>query len=397
MNKAQWHELLVYALNRPLAFAVLEFAGRLGAIVRFPGVGHIVSDAAIARRVLTDTECFDSHSPGSLGVLVTQVLGPCALLNMDGPAHGELKRRLAGIFSSRYVDALLAVATDRIVAELQENLRAGRTVDFVAFMRDFASTMACEMIGVEVDRAREREVYAEMFALATAFTSFAGLGKPRLAGRELARAREVAARLAAHVRSGYESEGGREGSLTRQMRALGFSFDEIKGIVVIVMVGATELITYGMPRVLALLLDGRLMPRLQAQPDLVEQAVDEGFRLVTPSNVVLRAVTRACEIEGHPMRRRDRVLVVFHNIMRRKEYFPNPHCFDLERVPDPRCRRLIFGAGAHACLGAGLAIAEARRVLGAFLPLEGRLEIVRRRYNHGKTYPGYSALHIRLR
>jgi hypothetical protein len=97
MDKAQWNELLVYALNRPLAFAVLKLAGHLGAIVRFPGVGHIVNDAAIARRVLTDSERFDSHSPGSLGVLVTQVLGPCALLNMDGPAHGELKRRLTGI------------------------------------------------------------------------------------------------------------------------------------------------------------------------------------------------------------------------------------------------------------------------------------------------------------
>jgi cytochrome P450 len=396
MDKAQWHELLVYALNRPLAFAVLELAGHLGAIVRFPGVGHIVSDAIIARRVLTDRECFDSHSPGSLGVLVTQVLGPCALLNMDGPAHGELKRRLSGIFSARYVDALLATATDRIVAELQEYLRGGQTVDFVGFMRDFASAMACEMIGVEVDRAREREIYAEMFALATAFTSFAGLGKTRLVGRELARAREVAARLAAHVRSGYEQEAGREGSLTRQMRSLGFTFDEVWGIVVIVMVGATELITYGMPRVLALLLDSGLMPRLQARPDLLEQAVDEGFRLVTPSNVVLRAVTRDCEIEGHWVRRGERVLVVFHNIMRRKEYFPDPHHFDLERVPDPRCRRLIFGAGAHACLGAALAIAEARRVLGALLPLQGRLEIVRRRYNRGKTYPGYSALHIRL-
>ncbi len=396
MDKAQWHELLVYALNRPLSFAVLGLAGHLGTIVRFPGVGHIVSDAIIARRVLTDTECFDSHSPGSLGVLVTQVLGPCALLNMDGPAHGELKRRLTGIFLARYVDALLATATDRIVAELQEHLRGRRTVDFVGFMRDFASAMACEMIGVEVDRAREREIYAEMFALATAFTSFAGLGKTRLAGRELARAREVAARLAAHIRSGYQRKGGREGSLTRQMRSLGFTFDEIRGIVVIVMVGATELITYGMPRVLALLLDNGLMPRLRGRPDLVEQAVDEGFRLVTPSNVVLRAVTRDCEIEGHRLRRGERVLVVFHNIMRRKEYFPDPHRFDPERVPDPRCRRLIFGAGAHACLGAGLAIAEARRVLGALLPLEGRLEIVRRRYNHGKTYPGYSALHIRL-
>ena len=397
MNKGQRHELLVYALNRPAAWAVLELAGRLGKIVRVPGVGHVVSDPLVARRVLTDADCFDSHSPGSLGVLLTQTLGPLALLNMDGPEHAELKRRLLGVFSTRYIDALLAAATDRLVAELLADLRAGRTVDFVAFMRDFASAMACETIGVDVDPAHERETWAETFALATAFTSFAALGKRQLAGGELARARAVAGRLAAHVRRGYEREGKREGSLTGQMRAAGFSFEEIQGVVVIVMVGATELITYGMPRVLALLLDGGLLPRLQAQPALVKSAVDEGFRLVTPSNVVLRAVARDCEIDGHRFRRGERALVVFHNLMRRAEYFPDPHRFDLERVPDPRFRRLVFGAGAHACLGAGLAVAEARRVLGAVAGLAGRLEIVRRRYNHGKTYPGYAALDLRLR
>src|SRR5258708_34327542 len=105
-----------------------------------------------------------------------------------------------------------------------------------------------------------------MSALAAAFTSFAGLGKPRLAGRELARAREGAARLAAHIRSGYQREGGREGSLTRQVRSLGFTFDEIRGIVVIVMVAPTEPITYGMPRVLALLLANGLTPVLPDRP-----------------------------------------------------------------------------------------------------------------------------------
>src|SRR5258708_35421949 len=108
-----------------------------------------------------------------------------------------------------------------------------------------------------------------------------------------------------------------------------------------------------LPRVRALLLDNGLLPRVRGRPDLVEQAVDEGFRLVTPSNVVLRAVTRDCEIEGHRLRRGERVLVVFHNIMRRKEYFPDPHRFDPERVPDPRCRRLIFGAGGPPRLRAG--------------------------------------------
>jgi cytochrome P450 len=83
--------------------------------------------------------------------------------------------------------------------------------------------------------------------------------------------------------------------------------------------------------------------------------------------------------------------------MRQRDRVANASDFDLEREVDPRYRRLLFGAGAHACLGAGLAIAEARVVIGALLSLERELEIVRRRYNHGKTYPGYSSLQVRLR
>ena len=397
MDKAQRHGWLVYALNRPLAFAVLEAARHLGPVVRVPGVGHVISDAEVGRRVLTGPEHFDSHSPGSLGVLITQVLGPFALLNMDGPDHRELKRRLTEVFAPRYVAALLAAATDRIVAEWQEDLRAGRTVDFVTFMSDFASAMACEMIGVRVPRSREREIYAEMFALITEFTAFAGLGKQRLAGRELERARAVVGQLGEHIRESYERGEGREHSLTGQLRALGFTFAEVKGVLIIVLVGATELIAYGMPRVLALLLDSGQMGKLRARPEWLEAAVDEGFRLATPSNVVLRAVAKDCEVDGHRFRRGERALVVFHNMMRQKTRFPDADRFDLERTPDPRYRRLLFGAGPHACLGAGLAVAEARQVLGALLALPGEVEIVRRRYNHGKTYPGYSSLLIRLR
>jgi cytochrome P450 len=397
-DKAQRREWLVYALNRPLAFAVLEIAGWLGAIVRVPRVGHVVSDAEIGRRVLTDTEHFDSHSPGSLGTLVTQVLGPFALLNMDGAEHHEVKRRLMEVFSPKYIAALLSAATGRLVTELHEHLRAGQTVDFVEFMTDFASVMACELIGVKVpsDRKRERAVFAEMFALATEFTAFAGLGKQCLAGRELERARAVVERFAAHIRDSYESNQPREHSLTRKMRALGFTFDQVKGVIIIVMVGATELITYGMPRVLALLLDSGQMAKLRACPEMIEAAVDEGFRLVTPSNVVLRAVAKDCEIDGHRFQRGERVLVVFHNMMRQSARFPHAGRFDIERVPDPRYRRLLFGAGPHACLGVGLAVAEARQVLGALISLGGEIEIVRRRYNHGKTYPGYRSLRIRM-
>jgi cytochrome P450 len=83
--------------------------------------------------------------------------------------------------------------------------------------------------------------------------------------------------------------------------------------------------------------------------------------------------------------------------MRQDRYFLNGSRFDIERTIDPRFRRLLFGAGPHACLGTGLALAEARQVLAAVRALDGEIEIVTRRYNRGQTYPGYSSLAIRLR
>ena len=163
------------------------------------------------------------------------------------------------------------------------------------------------------------------------------------------------------------------------------------------MIGATELITYGMPRVLTLLLDSGQMGKLRARPELLDQAVDEGFRLVTPSNVILRAVVEDCEVRGQRFRKGERALIVFNNIMKQEKHFPNAGRFDIERTIDARLRRLPFGAGPHMCLGTSLAVAEARTVLEALVSLNGDFEILRRRYNRGKTYPGYSSLLIQLR
>ena len=396
MDKAQWNEWIVYVLNRPVVYGLLELSRRLGNVVYLPGVGYVISDAEIALDVLLDAEHFNSHSPGSLGFLVSQALGPYALLNMDGPEHKDLKRRLQEVFSSKYIKTLICSATNDIVNEFQENLLAGRVVDMVEFMKDFSSRMACEMIGVKVDPNNERSAYADMFTLATEFTALAGLGKRKLSASDLKKAKRIVERLSAHIRESYEDENIRDASLTQQMRSRGFTFEEAKGVVIIVMIGATELITYGMPRILTLLIDSHQIEKLRAQPHLLEQAVDEGFRLVTPSNIILRAVVADRQIRGYRFRKGRRALIVFNNIMKQERYFSNATRFDIERISDSRFRRFPFGAGSHTCLGTGLAIAEARKVLEVLMSVEGKYEIISRRYNRAKTYPGYSSLLIRV-
>ena len=70
---------------------------------------------------------------------------------------------------------------------------------------------------------------------------------------------------------------------------------------------------------------------------------------------------------------------MFRTIMRQDRYFLNGSRFDIERTIDPRFRRLLFGAGPHACLGTGLALAEARQVLAVVRELDGEIEIATRR------------------
>ncbi|HXV91849.1 MAG TPA: cytochrome P450, partial [Pseudonocardia sp.] len=79
----------------PVAYPALRGVARLGPVVRLPRVGVVVSDAAVARTVLTDPATFTKTGPGSPADLWTPVVGPSVLLNMEGPAHTELRRTLA--------------------------------------------------------------------------------------------------------------------------------------------------------------------------------------------------------------------------------------------------------------------------------------------------------------
>ena len=53
------------------------------------------------------------------------MLGPAVLLNMEGEEHAALRRKLAPLFSPRYVEALAAASLGELAASITERLRAG--------------------------------------------------------------------------------------------------------------------------------------------------------------------------------------------------------------------------------------------------------------------------------
>jgi cytochrome P450 len=112
------------------------------------------------------------------------------------------------------------------------------------------------------------------------------------------------------------------------------------------------------------------LARLQADPSLVPQAVDEMIRWVTPVKHFMRTATEPYELRGHVFEAGDLVLLSYPSANRDEEVYPDPFRFDVGRQPN---KHLAFGFGVHYCLGAMLARMEMKAMFNALLP---RLESV---------------------
>src|SRR5229473_552747 len=103
---AAMHEVRVYLASHPVVFGFAEATRKMGDIVDVPGVARIVNRPELAREILLDGEHFSKSGPGSFGVLITQVMGESALLNMDSDAHHRLRSRLQDLFAPAYLETI---------------------------------------------------------------------------------------------------------------------------------------------------------------------------------------------------------------------------------------------------------------------------------------------------
>lgn len=99
---------------------------------------------------------------------------------------------------------------------------------------------------------------------------------------------------------------------------------------------------------------------LRRQPDLVAGAVEEVLRFEAPVPTIFRRATRAATIAGVDIPQGADVLLVFASANRDEDRYPDADRFDVTRTPS---RHFGFGAGAHTCVGAPLARAQARIAL----------------------------------
>jgi cytochrome P450 len=95
--------------------------------------------------------------------------------------------------------------------------------------------------------------------------------------------------------------------------------------------------------------------RLQADPSLMPQAVEEILRWVSPVTHMARVALEDTAIGGQAIRKDERVVMWYPSANRDDTVFPEPDRFDITRSPNDH---LAFGIGEHFCLGAGFARLE---------------------------------------
>jgi cytochrome P450 len=102
--------------------------------------------------------------------------------------------------------------------------------------------------------------------------------------------------------------------------------------------------------------------RLRRDPDgLLDTAVEELLRFVSPVVHMRRTATRDTELGGREIAAGDKVVMFYGSANRDGRVFPEPDRLDVSRTPNDH---LAFGGGGpHFCLGAPLARIEIRAML----------------------------------
>jgi cytochrome P450 len=109
---------------------------------------------------------------------------------------------------------------------------------------------------------------------------------------------------------------------------------------------------------LALLEHPEALAQLQANPDLMDSAIEEMLRFTNPVQYIApRYALEEVDLHGYRVPKGGTVMVAIASANRDESVFANPDHFDITRTPN---RHLAFGHGIHYCLGAPLARIEAK-------------------------------------
>jgi cytochrome P450 family 142 subfamily A polypeptide 1 len=336
----------VYRWLRENAPVYWDDASRLWVLSRY----HDVVEASKAAEIFSAAQ----------GVL-PESDAPVSIVCMDDPRHLRLRKLVNRGFTPRMV-GLLEPRVRELARGLVDAVAARGACDLVTDVAvPLPLYIIAEMLGIRrEDFARFHEWSDRLIAVAGNYDDPAKVADSTQAYVEYgtylkdvfeARRREPREDLVTILVRAQQ-----DGMLAEDEEAM--ENDEIVMFMTLLLVAGNETtrnaISGGM---LALMENPEQRDLLRRRPELIDSAVEEILRYVSPIICFRRTATAPTEIRGQAIRPDERVLMLYQSANRDEAVFPNPDRFDVAREPNPH---VAFGIGTHFCLGANLARMELR-------------------------------------
>jgi cytochrome P450 len=351
------------------------------------------------RLVLGNTDVFHTTAQawaGSRGSALRRIRN--GLTRMNGVKYQEQRQLLLPTFSKKAVEGYVGDMAAIMGQVLDEEWRAGETVDMYRQMRSTALRVSTQIL---FGRPEPEEAIA-LAQLGQAFiprTFSAGVwffpfNLPLTPFRRMLRNAEM---IEGALRAMIERRRAVSGPLPDLLQILVAAFDEqavpmdmgdLIGQAAILFVASYENVATVLTWTTFLLaqhpeimddvqaelrdvLDGRLPTAddLEKLP-LLDAVVKESMRVLPPVPFLVRKVVRPTQIGGFPLKPRDRVVCSAYVTHHSPELYPQPRRFFPDRWigvrPDP-FEYLPFGAGSRACIGKMFAMREIKVALAMIL------------------------------
>lgn len=319
------------------------------------------------------------------------------LLTADPPVHTRFRKLVNLAFSMKRVDALEDHMRG-IVIQLIDGFADRGECEFV---HDFAMPLPVQMISEQI--GIDRTDFATVKRWSDAFAD--RLGGMISKERELECAREVVAfQHAMKAKIDERRAEPRDDLLSDLVNAQvdgerPLEDAELMSILQQLMVAGNETTTSTLAGgMVQLIRNPDQLAKLQADPSLMPNAVEEMLRTESPTAGLWRVVKRDTELGGVSLKAGTMLMLRFAAANRDPARFEDPDRFDVERK-NARSH-LAFGRGIHMCVGNMLSRKE---VAVAFQELVRRLDGFEIADEAALTYPpnmllrGLSALPIRFR
>lgn len=336
---------------------------------------YAVLSHAEAAMVLQDTANYSSALQGILIEDVSEEMRPVmrAMLPFtDPPEHTELRQKLFSPLMPNHLSRLRAQLQDTC-QQLVEQAVAERDIDFVHQLAGEVPLAAFGLL-MGLERSQLQPLRGPSDAVIEN-----GINNSGAAIADLCRCLEelVAERLR-EPRDDYMTRLAQVDFGDRPMTRL-----ERNGMLLQIVIGGLETTRNTMTGLLVAFNDSRSQwDILRTTPNLLANAVEESLRYVSPVNYLRRTTVREASLGGVTLPPQSRVVVFLSAANRDPARFAQPQDLDVRR--SNARQHLALGAGAHFCMGAGLARMQLTAFWSAFLERVADFEL-RGPYERGRV------------